>query len=201
MKRSIFTAAVLFFICGRGVYGQSVDSLVNEALRDNVELKSLEQKVRSAGYKSESVSYLPAPTLGIEFQSIPFSDPDPFNNALSQSLSFSQLFPVGGKLSSMTEAEKQNVPIAQNEYDVVKQKLIADVKEEYYKIWMDENHAGLREENINILKDLLRAAENSYKVNKASYSEMLLIKAELVSNETERDVFKNDARSECIQDE
>src|ERR1035438_7978148 len=99
-------------VCGGAVYAQSVDSLVNEALMNNRQLKGLEQRVRSASYKSESVSYLPAPTLGIEFQQIPFSDPNPFNQALSQNLSFSQMFMVGGKLSSMSEAEKQNVPIA-----------------------------------------------------------------------------------------
>jgi cobalt-zinc-cadmium efflux system outer membrane protein len=182
-----------------GLYAQSVDSLVNEALRNNRQLKSLEQKVRSAGYKSESVGYLPAPTLGIEFQQVPFKDPNPFNQAISQNLSFSQMFMVGGKLSSMSEAEKQNVPIAQSEYDIIKQKLIAEVKEEYYKIWMYEHHAGLREDNINILKNLMGAAENSYKVNKASYSEVLLLRAELASYETDLNVLNNQAKSEVYK--
>ena len=140
MRRIIFnrvaTIVVLIFICGGAVYGQSVDSLVNEALMNNRQLKGLEQRVRSAGYKSESVGYLPAPTLGIEFQQVPFNNPNPFNQALSQNLSFSQMFPLGGKLSSMSEAEKQNIPIAQSDYDIAKQKLIAEVKEEYFKIWM-----------------------------------------------------------------
>lgn len=194
-------AAVVLLIvsCGGAIYAQSVDSLVNEALIHNKQLKSLEQRVRSAGFKSESVGYLPAPTLGIEFQQIPFSDPNPFNQALSQNLSLSQMFMVGGKLSSMSEAEKQNVPIAQSEYDIIKQKLIAEVKEEYYKIWMNEHHAGLREDNINILKDLLGSAENAYKVNRASYSEVMLLKAELASNKTELNVFNNQAKSEVYK--
>src|ERR1035437_8854008 len=189
---------VLMVVFGRAVYAQSVDSLVNEALIHNKQLKSLEQRVRSAGFKSESVGYLPAPTLGIEFQQVPFNDPNPFNQALSQNLSFSQMFMVGGKLSSMSEAEKQNVPIAQSDYDIVKQNLIAEVKGEYYKIWMNEHHAGLREDNINILKDVLSSAENSYKVNKASYSEVLLLRAELASYETDLNVLNNQAKSEVF---
>src|ERR1017187_4847543 len=78
--------AVLMFVCGGAVYAQSVDSLVNEAMRNNRQLKGLEQRIRSASYKSESVSYLPAPTLGIEFQQIPFSAPNPFNQPLSENL-------------------------------------------------------------------------------------------------------------------
>src|ERR1035437_994324 len=202
MRRIIFNrvamGVLLIVVCGGTVYAQTVDSLVNEALRNNRQLKSLEQRVRSAGFKSESVGYLPAPTLGIEFQQVPFKDPNPFNQALSQNLSFSQMFMVGGKLSSMSEAEKQNVPIAQSEYDIVKQKLIAEVKGEYYKIWMNEHHAGLRKDNINILRDLLSSAENSYKVNKASYSEVLLLRAELASYETDLNVLNNQAKSEVF---
>src|ERR1035437_5145532 len=192
-------AMVLMVVCSAGLYAQSVDSLVNEALIHNKQLKGLEQKVRSAGYKSESVGYLPPPTLGIEFQQVPFKDPNPFNQAISQNLSFSQMFMVGGKLSSMSEAEKQNVPIAQSEYDIIKQKLIAEVKEEYYKIWMNEHHAGLREDNINILRDLLGSAENSYKVNRASYSEVLLLRAELASYETDLNVLNNQEKSEVYK--
>jgi len=191
--------AGLIVVCGGAVYAQTVDSLVNEALRNNRQLKGLEQRVRSASYKSESVGYLPAPTLGIEFQQVPFKDPNPFNQALSQNLSFSQMFMVGGKLSSMSDAEKQNVPIAQGDYDIAKQKLIAEVKEEYYKIWMYEHHGDLRGDNINILRDLLSRAENSYKVNKASYSEVLLLKAELASNETDLDVLNNEVLSEVYK--
>ena len=199
MKRSILAVVLLIVICGGAVYAQSVDSLVNEALSNNRQLKGLEQRVRSAGYKSESVGYLPAPTLGVEFSQVPFNNPNPFNQALSQSLSFSQMFPLGGKLSAMSEAEKENVTIAQNEYDVIKQKLIAEVKEEYYKIWMIERQAGLREDNINLLKNLMGAVENSYKVNKASYSEVLLLKAELASYETDLNVLKNEAKSEVYK--
>ena len=203
MRRSIYFISAMMagvmVVCGGAVYAQSVDSLVNEALMNNRQLKGLEQRVRSASYKSESVSYLPAPTLGIEFQQIPFSDPNPFNQALSQNLSFSQMFMVGGKLSSMSEAEKQNVPIAQSDYDIAKQKLIAEIKGEYYKIWMDKHHAHLREDNINILRDLLNRAENSYKVNRANYSEVLLIRAELSSYETDLNVLNNQSMSEVYK--
>ncbi|MDR3610305.1 MAG: TolC family protein [Ignavibacteriaceae bacterium] len=195
-KRIKILLAALVILSAGMVRAQSIDSLINEALRNNKQLKSLEQKIKSAGYKSETVSYLPPPTLGVEFQQIPFTNADPFNQAISQNLSFSQMFMLGGKLSSMYEAEKQNVTMAENDYDIVKQKLIADVKGEYYKIWMNEHHAGLREDNINILKDLLGTAENSYKVNKTKYSEVLLLKAELASYQTELNVMNNNVQSE-----
>jgi outer membrane protein, heavy metal efflux system len=201
MKTTIRYILVIAVIAlwGEGVYAQSVDSLINEALRNNKQLKSLEQKIKSAGYKSESVGYLPAPTLGIEFQQVPFNDPNPFTQAISQNLSFSQMFMLGGKLSSMSDAEKQNIYIAQNDYDIIKQKLIAEVKEEYYKIWMNEHHGDIRGENIIILRDLLNSTEKSYQLNRAKYSEVLLLKAELASYKTDLDVLNNQVMAEVYK--
>lgn len=181
------------------LHAQSVDSLINEALQNNPQLKSLQYKIKSAEYKSESVGYLPPPTLGLEFQQVPINSPNPFTNAISQNLTFSQMFMLGGKLGSMSEMEKQNIPLAQNDYDIYKQKLIADVRAEYYKIWMYEHHAGLREDNINLLKDILSSVETSYKVNKAKYSDVLLVKADLVSYQTDLKVMNNNVKAEIFK--
>jgi outer membrane protein TolC len=176
-----------------------VDSLINEALQNNQQLKSLQYKIKSAEFKSESVGFLPPPTIGLEYQQVPIKAPNPFANALSQNLTFSQMFMLGGKLSSMSEMEKQNIPLAQNDYDIYKQKLIADVRAEYYKIWMFEHHAGLREDNINLLNDILSSVETSYKVNKAKYSDVLLVKAELVSFQTDLKVMNNNVKAEIFK--
>lgn len=195
--------AILIFISlmftASPLRAQSVDSLINEALQNNQQLKSLQYKIKSAEYKSESAGYLPPPTIGLEYQQVPISAPNPFANALSQNLSFSQMFMLGGKLSSMSEMEKQNIPIAQNDYDIYKQKLIADVRAEYYKIWMYEHHAGLREDNINLFGNILSSVETSYKVNKAKYSDVLLVKAELVSFQTDLKVMNNNVKAEVYK--
>lgn len=191
---------IFLIICSVSVlHSQSVDSLINEALQNNQQLKSLQYKIKSAEFKSESVGFLPPPTIGLEYQQVPIKAPNPFANALSQNLTFSQMFMLGGKLSSMSEMEKQNIPLAQNDYDIYKQKLIADVRAEYYKIWMFEHHAGLREDNINLLNDILSSVETSYKVNKAKYSDVLLVKAELVSFQTDLKVMNNNVKAEIFK--
>lgn len=45
----------------------------------------------------------------------------------------------------------------------------------------------------------MSAAENSYKVNKANYSELLLLKAELASNQTDLNVLNNQMLSEVYK--
>jgi len=197
--RVLFLVLIIISTLSTLLPAQSVDSLINEALQNNQQLKSLQYKIKSAGYRSESAGYLPAPTLGLEFQQVPFNSPNPFTNAISQNLSFSQMFMLGGKLGSMSEMEKQNVPIAQNDYDIYKQKLIDDVRAEYYKIWMFEHHAGLREDNINLLGDILNSVETSYKVNKAKYSDVLMVKADLVSYQTDLKVMNNNVKAEIYK--
>jgi outer membrane protein TolC len=195
-KFSMTVGLVIFLFITSPIHAQSVDSLINEALQNNPQLKSLQYKIKSAEYKSESIGFLPPPSIGLEFSQVPINKPDPFTNAISQNLSFSQMFMLGGKLGSMSEMEKQNIPIAQNDYDIYKQKLIADVREEYYKIWMFEHHARLRQDNINLLNDIQSSVETAYKVNKAKYSDVLLVKAELVSYQTDLRVMNNNATAE-----
>jgi len=164
---------------------QTVDSLVNEAIFNNPQLKAYTLKVKSAEYKSESVGYFPPPTIGLEFSQVPFKEPNPVINAISQNLIFTQMFMLGGKLGAMYNAEKQNISIAQNEFLEIKLKIITGVREQYYKLWMNEHHIDLREDVRAILQDLLNSVENSYKVNRSRYSDLLLLKSEIASNETE----------------
>lgn len=188
----------IFFIADT-TNGQTIDSLLNEASRNNPQLKAYEQRITAAEYKSESAGYLPPPSVGIEFQQVPFKEPDPLKNAISQNLVFSQMFMLGGKLGAMYEAEKQNVPIAQNEYMETKLKVLTGIREQYYKIWMNEHHLELREEISSILKDLLTSAENSYKVNRTRYSDLLLLRSEIASNETEIISLNNDLQAEVYK--
>jgi len=182
---------LLYALCS-AAFPQSVDSLINEAMLNNPQLKALELRIESAEYRSEGVGYLPPPTIGLEFTQVPLANPDPFNQALSQNLSISQMFMLGGKLSAMNEAEKKNISVAEKEYEVYKLKLILDIKSKYYELWMNEHHWELRDENINLLKSLLESTQNLYTVGRAKYSDLLMLKAELADNETKSKVFENE---------
>jgi outer membrane protein TolC len=196
MRKKIFY--LLIFAAGL-LNAQSVDSLIREAELNNPQLKALQQRIKSAEYKSESAKYLPPPSVGVEFQQIPFKNPDPVKSALSQNLVFSQMFMVGGKLGAMYDAERQNVNIAQSSLAEEKNKILASVRTQYYKIWMDEHHIDLREDMQVLLNNLLNSAENSYKINRTRYSDLLLIRSEIASNETDLINLQNDLKSETYK--
>jgi len=189
---SVFVICVLLFFSTPEAYAQSVDSLISEAMINNPQLKALESRIKSAEYKSEGVGYLPPPEIGLEFSQVPFENPNPFNQALSQNLSVSQMFMLGGKLNAMTKAERKNISISEKEYEAYRLQLISKIKSKYYEIWMNEHHMELREENINLLRNLFKSTEVLYTTGKAKYSDLLMIKAELASSETQYKVFENE---------
>jgi cobalt-zinc-cadmium efflux system outer membrane protein len=187
---------VLMLICFsiKG-YSQSVDSLINEALQNNLQLKALEKRIKSSEYRSESSGYLPPPALGIEFNQVPSNEINIWDKSLSQSLSISQMFPLGGKLNAMENVEKKNTDIAKAEYDAYKLQLISRIKKLYYDIWMMEHHSELRDEIITLLEVVYKSTELQYQVNNAKYSDLLLIQAEITSNKTEVVVLDRKAMS------
>lgn len=187
--------AVILILTGfyTNTSAQSVDSLINEALQNNPQLKALESRIKAAGYRSEAAGYLPPPELGLEFSQVPLENPNPFNQALSQNLSVSQMFMLGGKLSAMSEAERKNVSIAEKEYESYKLRLISEIKSKYFELWMNEHHMELRDENIELLRNLFESTEKMYITGKSRYSDLLMIKAEIASNETQNHIFENQA--------
>jgi len=174
------------------LYAQPVDSLISEALQNNPQLKALQSRITSAEYGSKSFGYLPPPTLGIEFNQIPTDKLNIWNDAMEQSISISQMFPLGGKLSAMENAERKNIDIAAADYDSYKLQLISGIKKLYYEIWLMQHHAELRNETVNLLQSIYESTELQYQVNRAAYSDLLLIQAEISSNKTEAEIIGNE---------
>jgi len=180
-------------------YSQSVDSLINEALQNNPQLKALQSRIKSAEYKSESVSYLPPPELGLEFNQIPIKEYNLWNEPLSQTLSISQMFPLGGKLRAMENVERKNIDISKTDYESFKLKLISQVRKLYYDIWLRKHHMELREDVISLLENVYKSTESLYEVGKAGYSNLLLIQAEVATNKTEKEIINNKIRSTLFE--
>ena len=181
------------------IQAQSLDSLINEAVTNNPMLKSLQHRISASEYKSESVNYLPAPNLSVEFSQIPIDKYDIYNKTLSNSIGISQMFPLGGKLNAMSEVEKQNTAIEGNNYESYKVSLIAQVKMSYYSIWLIDRKIEVQERNISLLNDFSKAIEVSYYTNKTNQADILTIQSEVASNETQLLILKNQKEAEVYK--
>jgi outer membrane protein, heavy metal efflux system len=200
MKNYLFYI-FFFFIVGifpSSVISQPLDSLVSEGLRNNPGIRGLEKNISAADLKGQSAGYLPPPSIGVEFSQVPFDDPDPLKNSLSQNLIISQMFMTGGKLSAMENAERKQSEILTTDLHSYKLKLSEEIKKVYYDIWMMEHHIALREDNLKFLESIYQSTEQFYKVNRTPYSDLLLVKADIAANRSEIEVMSNELKSMYI---
>jgi outer membrane protein TolC len=164
---------------------QSVDSLVNEAIVNNLKLKSLQYRIDASEYRSESVDYLPPPNLSVEFSQVPVSQIDIFNQSISNNFGLSQMFPLGGKLSAMAEVENKNTLVEGNNFDAYRINLTAQVKMSYFNLWLIDRKIEIQKSNISLLSDFAKAIEASFYTNRISQADVLTVQSEIASNETQ----------------
>ncbi len=157
--RSIMILVIVFSALAKS---QTVDSLVAEAVRNNPQLKSLQYRITMSEKKSESVNTLPAPNLSVEFSQVPTNTLDVLNQALSDNIAISQMFPLGGKLNAMADVERKNTLVEGNNYEIYKINLTAQVKMSYYSIWLIDRKIEVQKGNIALINDVSKSAESSY---------------------------------------
>lgn len=181
------------------VKAQPIDSLIAEALKNNPQLKSLQYKINVSEKRSESVNTLPAPNFSVEFSQVPLSTIDIWNQSVSNNFSFSQMFPLGGKLNSMAEVERKNTLIEGNNYEIYKINLIASIKSSYYSIWLTERKIEIQKKNITLLKDLIKSIESSFYTNRLNQADLLTLQSEIASNETQLLIYEKEKEAQIYK--
>ncbi|GIK60308.1 MAG: TolC family protein [Ignavibacteriota bacterium] len=199
LYKRVFIILITIFSFFENSFAQSVDSLINEAMLNNPYLKSIEQKIYSGQYRAESVDYLPPPTLGVQFDQIPIKEINIWNSAISNSLSLSQMFPLGGKLSAMNKVELQNVEVTKRDYDSYKINLIAQIKMQYYNIWQIERKLDVQQGTIDLLNNILSSVDVSYQVNRINQADLLTVKSEVASNNAQLVILKKQREAEIYK--
>ena len=176
---------IIISVSNQNIYGQSIDSLVNEAIVNNPKLKSLQYRIEASEYRSESVDYLPPPNLSVEFSQVPVSEIDIFNQSISNNFGLSQMFPLGGKLSAMADVENKNTLVEGNNFDAYKINLTAQVKMSYFNLWLIDRKIEIQKSNILLLNDFSKAIEVSFYTNRISQADLLSVQSEIASNEAQ----------------
>jgi cobalt-zinc-cadmium efflux system outer membrane protein len=160
---------------------QPVDSLVQEALRNNPQVKAFNYQRDATVYRASAVGALPAPTVGLEFSQIPISSANIFNDAISTNLSVSQMFMLGGKLSAMSEVEKRRGNVVEQNKASYEVQLRARIKMNYYQLWLLERQIGVQERTIALLDELVQSMQSRVLTNRMREADLLSIQAEVAS--------------------
>jgi outer membrane protein, heavy metal efflux system len=160
---------------------QSVDSLVQEAFRNNTSVKSLEYQVQASGFRAQSAGALPAPTIGIEMSQVPTGSANVWNDAISNNLSVSQMFMLGGKLSAMSEVEKRKGKLLEENVGTLRAQVRARVKINYYQLWLIDRQIELQQRSSSLLSELIHSLQSQVLTNRMRQADLYSIQAELAS--------------------
>jgi outer membrane protein, heavy metal efflux system len=172
------TILLLFFSTAAG---QPVDSLIQEAYRNNPQLKSFEFQMQASDYRASSVGAWPAPTLGVELSQFPKLSSNVWNDALSNNFSLSQMFMVGGKLSAMSEMEKRKGKVVEQNLGSFQVQLRAKIKMNYYQLWLLDRQIEVQHQTLSILNDLAQTMQPHAITNRMRQADLYSLQAEVAS--------------------
>ncbi|GAB1443753.1 hypothetical protein MASR2M39_25960 [Ignavibacteriales bacterium] len=183
--RDIFIVILLVIMIHSVTVSQSLDSLIEEAITNNPQLKAMQFKIKASEFKTESINNYPAPNASLEFSQVPILNPIFPTQALSINLGFSQMFPLGDKLGAMAEVEKRNTRIEGDSFAEYKVNLIGKIKMSYYTLWLLDRKIEVQLKSTKLLSELMKSMETTLTVNRMNQVDLLTIQSEIATNETQ----------------
>lgn len=181
----LVTLSVAWNLNGGNLYGQTLDSLLHAGRQNNKKLQSLLFKYKELNSRLVQKGQYPATSVGVQLNQVPFSSGNPFRDALSQNLSISQMVPLGGKLSAMTDAERNGLPGIHAETQDAEAQLDATIKMNYLKWASATRKLALLHENEEALNGLGELIKARYSSSQQGENDLLLLQSELAVNKTQ----------------
>ncbi len=182
MKGICGTLFLILFLT-QGLFAQEVqklDSLVNEALQNNPEIKAARATWEAATKRPSQAGSLPDPMVGFGWQNVSFDgitltdDPDSWIM-----FSFSQEFPFPGKLGLREKIADEEAQAQEQFYQSTLRRVIADLKEAYYNWFLVDKSIEITLRNKDLLEKFLKIAETRYTVGKGIQQDVLKAQVEV----------------------
>lgn len=157
-----------------------LNEAVEEALRSNPAVRSALHTVRAQRRHVPQASSLPDPKLSVNWMGniTPFSvqsnDPSSYRG-----LAAMQELPFPGKRSLRGKIAGKEADAAQADYDAVRRRLTAEVKNAYYDYWYYDKAVQVTLQNKDLLQKLSRIAEARYRVGKGIQQDVLKSQVEV----------------------
>jgi cobalt-zinc-cadmium efflux system outer membrane protein len=172
---------MLLLLPGSSALTQSVDTLVQEALKNNPQVSSFDHRIQATDSRSRSAGAWPAPTIGVEFSQVPTTSGNLLSDAIANNYSISQMFMLGGKLSAMSEVERTRGSILEESRSAFLVDLRGRVKMNYYRLWLLDRQIEVGEQTLNTLNRLVEAMRMLVMTNRVAQADLLSLQAEAAS--------------------
>lgn len=181
---------IVFSIAFMGLrtHAQSLDSLLQLAVSQNSQLKSLELEYKAALAKADQMSQLPNPQIGV---GIPILQPETRLGAQQVMVSASQIFPWFGTLKAKEEVAISMSTIRYEKMAALKLNLFYDVKSNYYQLKFIEEKQTLINKDILLLKTIEQLSLSKVESGNGSIADVLRVQLKIDELTNEIAILEN----------
>ena len=182
-KKSFILLFVLFVYSGTLfaeplVEGETValENLINEALKNNPEIKAARERWKAAKEKIPQARSMPDPKFGYTYfgESI-----ETRNGPQENAYNLSQKFPSFGKLSLRGEVANKQAKVVEEQYHATEREIIAQVKKVHYELYWVHKAIEITEEIKDLLEKFEKIAETRYATGKGYQQSVLRAQLEI----------------------
>jgi outer membrane protein TolC len=160
----------------------NLQQLIDEALKNNHEILAAEAKTNASKFRIPQAKSLPDPMLMIGYQNEGTRNLYTFGDDMAPDsqwmFTVSQMLPYPGKLSLKGEMALQEAESLRSDYDSVKLKITARIKELYYDLYFAYKNIELLKETAALFMRLEEAAISRYTSGMAPIGEILMTQTE-----------------------
>jgi outer membrane protein TolC len=160
----------------------NLQQLIDEALKNNHEILAAEAKTNASKFRIPQAKSLPDPMLMIGYQNEGTRNLYTFGDDMAPDsqwmFTVSQMLPYPGKLSLKGEMALQEAESLRSDYDSVKLKITARIKELYYDLYFVYKNIELLKETAALFTRLEEAAISRYTSGMAPVGEILMAQTE-----------------------
>ena len=152
-----------------------LDDIVQEALRNNPEIKASEAGVSASRHRIPQASSLPDPSVSVGYQNDGFDRYTYGESSDSQWMfSASQTFPYPGKRSLREAMTLQETESLSASHDALRLKVTQKVKELYYDLFLSHKNIALIKGNTSLSAEIEESALSRYASNSASQQDVIV---------------------------
>jgi len=153
-----------------------LQDLLNEAERNNPQIRAARQGWQSAKQVPSQVSTLPDPQFQVQQLSV--GSPRPFAGYTNSDFAYfglgvSQDIPYPGKLRLKGEMATQDAGVARQQYETVRRAVLAGVKSAYFQLAYLSETLGILESDGRLLQQVEKAADARYSSGMGNQQDLL----------------------------
>ena len=191
LKTTIVVLAALLLGTASQAQELQLASLIDEALKNNPDIRASQAKIEAAKYRIPQVKSLPDPTVSVGYQNVGLSRYSYGDYSESQWMfTASQMFPAAGKRALRGELAERDMENLQAMDDALRLKTISRVKELYYDLFLSYKSLDVLQEKRGLLAKIEDVSMARYSSGKAQQQEVVMAQTEKYMLFEKEEMFK-----------